>query len=377
MMNVGKAVVVEITLLSATLILVDQELAIVIELAEVVVELSNVNSTAIVVLLTGCVTIVYFNTTVTCQSTTRQHNQTGLVDHVQRFARCHVHCTTIGNDNPTLAAYTLVLGNVPSTSHDYRALVIICHTIGQAFCSNHRNGTTPCAGNLEIENPILVIFPISFMTFRPVALFGSSLCAFLYCEKLQHAVGCGFCNNSIPCGLVVNITYIFPSHICCKPFVVIRIGIIATSIDDIPIPPVQRICVWSAGYSISCLHPYTFNCFMIDRIIIVMINVIARWLLCCIQIVGHPRCIVRLGKFSYCGSSHRTCKCTCCCTEAPVLISSRTATNVTHESLIILSLVKVGLSRCLKIMRAACNSKSCQSNHQILFHSFAFFKDLL
>ena len=51
----------------------------------------------------------------------------------------------------------------------------------------------------------------------------------------------------------------------------------------------------------------------------------------------------------------RTCECASdCSTEAPVLISSGSATNVVSESLIVLGLVDVSLSRCHEVvLRAA------------------------
>ena len=54
-------VVVEVTLLGSAVILVDEELAIIIELTEIVVKSTNINSATIVVLFTSSITIAYFN----------------------------------------------------------------------------------------------------------------------------------------------------------------------------------------------------------------------------------------------------------------------------------------------------------------------------
>ena len=64
-------VVVEVTLLGSALILVHEELAVVVELAEVVIKGSHVDSTTVVILLTCGITVVHLYLTSTRQLTAR------------------------------------------------------------------------------------------------------------------------------------------------------------------------------------------------------------------------------------------------------------------------------------------------------------------
>ena len=328
MLDAYQRVVVEVALLGTALIFGHQELAVVIELTEVIVEEGYVDGAGIVVFQTGGIAIVHLHGSCTCEPAASQYDETGLVDHVEHDPFGHVDRTAVGNDNLAKTAYALVAGDVPCASDDDGALGMAeGAVVHDALSGSHADIAVVLAGDLEVSDKVRVADMGSFFRDHIGALgrLGGDLYP-VSMSGIYHQVIHGI-PGLLPCGEALTVVGVVAGIVWCRNLV-IGCGIVALQV----IHHVRELPL-----SACALHPVA-----LFGLVVGVVEVIHA--VCCCglrgggQVGGHPCLAVRSVDVRTGGCLLATgyTACSSLTAEAPVVVGGRLSKGLNELGFIVL-----------------------------------------